>query len=94
MPINRDWLDGRMAELGLTKYSLQHTHGVSYATFDKWDEGTVRPRPDTLRRVALALQVTYLELVRRLRVSPGDFSEDGRRLTAIRLKKSRRRVKA
>jgi hypothetical protein len=89
MPINREWLDGRMAELGITIGTLKKRYGVSPDTIRIWDEGG-RARPDTLRRLADVLQVTYMDLVRHLNVSPGDFSEDGRMLTAARLNKPKK----
>jgi len=90
MPINREWLDGRMAELGITVGTLKKRYGVSPDTINKWDEGG-RSRPDTLRRLAEVLQVTYIDLVRHLNINPGDFSEDGRLLTAARLNKPKKK---
>jgi hypothetical protein len=90
MPLNREWLDGRMAELGITVSTLRNRHGISIYTIQSWDAGA-RPRPETLRRLAEVLQVTYMDLVRHLNVSPGDFSDVGERLTAARLNKPKRK---
>lgn len=90
MPINREWLDGRMAELGITIGTLKKRYGVSPMTLKMWDEGIWRPKPDTLRRLAEVLQVTYTDLVRHLNVSPGDFSDVGQMLTAARLNKPKK----
>jgi hypothetical protein len=90
MPVNREWLEERMAELGITTHALRHQFHVSLDNILKWDEG-VRPRPDTLRRLADALQVTYVDLVRKLRVGPGDFSEVGVALAAARLNKPKKK---
>jgi transcriptional regulator with XRE-family HTH domain len=94
MPINREWLEERMLDLGISVNALKKKHHIAPSTINSWDEGAVNPRPDTLRRLADALQVQYLDLIRYLRVTPGDFTEVGQKLTEARLKKERRRVKA
>jgi DNA-binding Xre family transcriptional regulator len=83
-----------MAELGITNYALRNKFHISPATFEAWDRnGGRHVRPDTLRRLADALRVTYLDLIRRLRVGPGDFSEVGRKLTEARLRAAKTRKK-
>jgi hypothetical protein len=91
MSVNWEWIEGRMAELGISIYQLRRYHNFNYDTIRRWDDSDVQPKPDTLQRLARILRVHYLELIRKLGVTPGDFSERLAAVTAARLNPKRRR---
>lgn len=72
--VNVEWLEGRMAELGITKYALRREHGFHWENLARWAAG-FPARPHTLRKLAGALEVEFVDLVRNLGVTP--MSTDG-----------------
>jgi transcriptional regulator with XRE-family HTH domain len=79
-----------MAALGISVYALQNKHHISMNTIRHWELRTGRPRPDSIRRLAEALQVTVPDLCKSLGVKPADFSEVGVFLAEARKRKQKK----
>lgn len=68
--MNRDWIEERMAELGITYHAMKREFRFSPDTLKGWEEGSP-PRAYSLRKLARILQISFAELVRGLGVTPG-----------------------
>ena len=77
--MNRNWLEKAMQSRGMTYYQLRYKHRISPDTFTAWENGQAA-KPDTLRRLAQALDMQYLTLVKNLGVKV---------LNAARLRRAR-----
>lgn len=67
--MDRDWLETRMAELGLTYHAMRKEFGFSPDNLKAWESGGPA-RAFTLRKLARILQVEFKALVANLGVVP------------------------
>lgn len=66
--IDRKWLDEALASAGITYSSLKTEFHFSPDTIKRWEQG-YPARPYTVRKLARILGISYLDVIKNLRVT-------------------------